>query len=63
MLLKDSRLMNNCFKILLKFLTSLKLTIIILSLIIVLTIPATIIMQNQLPQFYLTNYSVRISCI
>lgn len=40
----------------LKALSSLKLTIIILSLIIISTIPATMIVQNQTPEFYFANY-------
>lgn len=43
-------------KKILDFLSSLKLTVIILSLLITSTIPATLIVQNQLPGVYLTDY-------
>lgn len=48
--------MKNLFRSFLKFISSLRLTVVILSALIICSIPATLIMQNQNQLFYLQNY-------
>lgn len=52
--------MKTIFKTLSKYLSSLKLTVAVLTAIIISSIPATLIVQNQGHEFYLHNYPGRL---